>query len=578
LVIRKATSVDPKDRYATVAEMARELRRAVEGKLSGRTSRRRQLVTFWATLATMAAAIAFFLLAIFGSWRGQDDGGDQPHEFTLHVSPPEAQVTIDSQPQAIDRQGIAQFQHVARGSIDLVVTKEPEYQEVRQSIPLDEFRNRTIEVHLKHRPDYLVKRGADRWQQGNQAGALDDYVAAIEQDAAFSSFPAPIYLLAKGPNRMDRMLTSPDGRWLVCGDATGRVLAWDLQSAAYQAHAVQQHSDAIESIAVGRQWMASADLAGHVMVHRLEGGSKSPQTLDLAENLIKLVITPDDRWLLTGSDDGSGQYVLTRWDVQASDPASTAVKLGVHGGMIDEILLPVGRPTVITASWDRTVREWPLEPQGADAQGRLLGQLTGDVYCLAQVASNIVFAGDGGDASRTEPEDTKGQFRRHRIVLAPLDGQGTQEFPEGHEEQIEVLKASPSGSWLAAGSVDGMIQVWEMVDRKPRGPTVLAGGHVSKVNALSFDATGQWLVSGGDDGVVALWDLQDPATPAIVGRHDGPVTQIVILPDSTAALSCGDDGSVRKWDLPKCQLILRACRRLQVTPKPSAESDTQVET
>jgi WD40 repeat protein len=324
--------------------------------------------------------------------------------------------------------------------------------------------------------------------------------------------------------------------------------------------------------------------------------------LQLTQNLSKLAITPDDRWLLTGSDDGSGQYLLQRWDPQSSTLSATGTKLGEHGGMIDEILLPTGSGSVITASWDRTVRQWPLESPRSPVEGQLLGQLTGDVYCLAQVGSAIVFAGDGGnalaaeakaaeakaaeanaaeanaaEAKATDAKAAEPRYRRHRIVLAPLDGQPCREFPEGHEEQIESLVCDSSGRWLASGSVDGMVQVWEMVQQQPRGPVVLAGRHSSKINALSFDPTGRWLVSGGGDGNVVLWDVQSPAHSSVIGHHDGPVTQAIVLPDGSAVITCGEDGSVRRWDLPHCQLIQRACGQLGIEPKPYAEPKDQIE-
>jgi WD40 repeat protein len=106
---------------------------------------------------------------------------------------------------------------------------------------------------------------------------------------------------------------------------------------------------------------------------------------------------------------------------------------------------------------------------------------------------------------------------------------------------------------------------------------VLAGGHAAKINSICFDPSGQVLVSGGDDGAVVLWTLDSTPTAARLGQHDAPVTQVLVLPDGTAALSCSEDGSVRKWDLRRCQLIERACRRLNVEPKPYVESGERVD-
>jgi WD40 repeat protein len=303
-----------------------------------------------------------------------------------------------------------------------------------------------------------------------------------------------------------------------------------------------------------------------------------PHKIALAPNLIKLALSPDERWLIAGCDDGTGQYVLQRWDLDAALPANSTAKIGHHGGIIDEILIPAGRETVVTASWDRTVRRWPLLASPATNEGALLGELTGDVYCLTAAGDGVAFAGDGGVAGEDAPAAaTPSQYRRHRIVLAALDGEHCLEFPEGHEEQIEVLQSSPAGKRLASGSVDGLIHVWNLAGQVPHGPMVLAGGHSSKVNAISFDPSGRTLLSGGDEGAIVLWDVGSAPSLARIGQHDAPVTQVIIPPDGSAVFSSSEDGSVRRWDLPQCQLIERACRPLKIKPQPYVESRERVD-
>lgn len=133
-----------------------------------------------------------------------------------------------------------------------------------------------------------------------------------------------------------------------------------------------------------------------------------------------------------------------------------------------------------------------------------------------------------------------------------------------HEAPIHVCKADPTSTYLASGSADGVVKVWDIlhgfvthvfkghggvvsaltfsypqdlgsviqdktmhlitasVDTRIRifnlvqGPSTSSGGgkpeavlegHVSVPRGLDVSLDGRWLVSGGRDSVVMIWDL-----------------------------------------------------------------------
>ncbi len=70
-----------------------------------------------------------------------------------------------------------------------------------------------------------------------------------------------------------------------------------------------------------------------------------------------------------------------------------------------------------------------------------------------------------------------------------------------------AIAFSPDGLWLATGSMDGSVNVWDPL----AGRSVWnVGWHQSYVSTVGFGRDARTLVSGGSDGLCYLWDLRPP--------------------------------------------------------------------
>jgi WD40 repeat protein len=70
-----------------------------------------------------------------------------------------------------------------------------------------------------------------------------------------------------------------------------------------------------------------------------------------------VAITPDNHWLVTGSDDKTARL----WDLTAKDPAASPVVLRGHEGAVRAIAISPGNHWLVTGSEDGTARLWPLQ-------------------------------------------------------------------------------------------------------------------------------------------------------------------------------------------------------------------------
>ena len=133
----------------------------------------------------------------------------------------------------------------------------------------------------------------------------------------------------------------------------------------------------------------------------------------------------------------------------------------------------------------------------------------------------------------------------------------TQENPAGHvvsrghhDQWITTVDFSPDGRWLATGSIDDNVKLWDQTE--PR--EVLLNGHSSVVRSVVFSDDGRWLATAGDDAVAYLWDLSGPRTipGKLLRGHDSPITQVVFGPDAQPRnlVTLGEDPQARLGTIP----------------------------
>ncbi|HRI80276.1 MAG TPA: hypothetical protein PLR06_12145, partial [Cyclobacteriaceae bacterium] len=75
---------------------------------------------------------------------------------------------------------------------------------------------------------------------------------------------------------------------------------------------------------------------------------------------------------------------------------------------------------------------------------------------------------------------------------------------KGHEMAVVAIAISPDSNYVATGSKDKSVKLWEM--RSGREVRSFLG-HESTVNVVKFSHDGKFLLTGSSDKSVRAWDV-----------------------------------------------------------------------
>lgn len=114
----------------------------------------------------------------------------------------------------------------------------------------------------------------------------------------------------------------------------------------------------------------------------------------------------------------------------------------------------------------------------------------------------------------------------------------------GHTAPVMALAGSPDGQWLASGSVDSTVAIWDL--KSGRQLRILTG-HTGIVSAVAFSPDGRILASGSYDHTVRLWDTTTGALLKTIPAADEPVFSVTFGPNGRWLATASWD-QIRLWD------------------------------
>ena len=120
-----------------------------------------------------------------------------------------------------------------------------------------------------------------------------------------------------------------------------------------------------------------------------------------------------------------------------------------------------------------------------------------------------------------------------------------------HLSEIWSVKFSPNGNWVASGSVDSTIKIWN----KENGEKILTMKQPEGITSIDVNPDGNYIASASYDAKVKLWKLPEGLLVKEFIGHAGTIWSVNFSPDGKTLASCGQDSTIKLWDVESGQLV-----------------------
>ncbi len=330
---------------------------------------------------------------------------------------------------------------------------------------------------------------------------------------------ATIRLQSNGAFQLDQyihaVMFSPNGNRLAAADASGRVALWDLES---------------------RQWIS---------------GDRKHQGAVLAGEW-----HPGGKILVTAGKDGVGRV----WSIDSGEERAV-IPIGDGKDWVEHLAWESGGERLAMAA-GKTLRvlKWS-ETDGYTVEWETSDHKTSvSDLCRRKGYPGQIFASCFGGATLWQV------------------GMDSPVHTFTYEGVLQSLSISSNGQYLAAGSLDGSIHLWDILAER----NWHIGGYPHKVGHVVFDPYGEslWMAAGPN---LVTWFAQEfegqrfeGSSGQLLSRHLGWIQAIAFHPRQRVVATVGEDGLLCLWEPGKAKPSVSQQLRLSVGLSCAAWSPTDV--
>jgi len=291
-----------------------------------------------------------------------------------------------------------------------------------------------------------------------------------------------------------------------------------------------------------------------------------------------LALAPSGKRVAVGLQDREVQI----WDLETEAVVHT---LRGHKQTVNHVAYSSDGKRIASASSDKTVRLW------RDADGRCEAELKGHLHSVAAVAfsaDSTQLASGGWDtniclwdveqcavAGTGQAKVLSGHtdwihsmawapHGRRRLASSSSDHTvrvwsatwgAVEQVLVGHLQTVSSVCFSPDGNFLASGSLDRTVRLYDLEEQTLKARFELES-HEASVRCVAFTPDGKCIVVGSGDRAVRVWNVSAEEDTELCG-HEEAVLSVCVSADGDRAVSCGHDYTLRVWRMPRGALAAK---------------------
>lgn len=264
--------------------------------------------------------------------------------------------------------------------------------------------------------------------------------------------------------------------------------------------------------------------------------------------------------------------VLARGVAWAEEPRT----LRGHDGWISAVAVSPDGQRLFSGGDDGALMQWRLQT----------AELIGTMRTFPEGVTALACQKDG--------EQIAVGLHDGRVELcAARDAATTRKF-SGHKDTITVVCFDPRSTFLASGSADDSLRIWDIRDGtllhtfhqgneydvvtaalRPDGRRIVTGdgenemkvwdtgtgaeietlrGHEGTVTSVVYSPCGKRIVSASWDATLRVWDAETGAHLKTMRGHEADVIEVLFTPDGSRIISASEDDTIRIWDAATYEL------------------------